>query len=79
MTKVRLKRLGPNATELVLGEKVILFSYGAPVAVRSDLGIFKTARFWSRATQAHLKTWIAGRATLPVGQLELETLLGGKT
>ena len=73
MSGVSLSRLGPNVAELTLGEKVILFSYARPVAVRIGAVHYKTARFWSRATQAHLKAWLpAAGPVLVVTQEQLE-------
>ncbi len=69
MNHKRLKILGKNKTELTainIG-KVILFSYGVPVACYDIYNgkEYKTDKFFSKTTQKHISQWIPNAETKP--------------
>ena len=46
-------------TEIILGDKTILFSYQTPVAYHQfGVGYFKTSTYWSRTTSKHITQWL---------------------
>lgn len=69
---MKLKRLGANVTELETPRGVrILFSYETPVAAMVPIGTipgwsenhthYRSDRFFSRTTSAHVSSWLAGK------------------
>ena len=74
MAKVSLKILGPNQTEVHLGEKVLFFSYNTVVAVYTRYGeCYRTSHKFSKTTSKHLNNWCPDKAIL-VPQETIEQL-----
>ena len=55
---MRLTPIKSNMTEVTIGDKTILFSYGTPVAYCSWDGYYKTNRKWSNTTSKHINQWL---------------------
>lgn len=57
--KVRI--IGPNQTEVTVGDVSIFFSYETPVAAHSPkLGWMQDATKYSRTTSRHVNAWLGG-------------------
>ncbi len=53
--------LGSNMTEVVLGNRSILFSYKTPVALHIEgMGYVVTEKYWSRTTNRHISKFLNG-------------------
>ena len=74
---MKLKQIGSNQAELHLGNKVVLFSYETPVAVRfEDSGLeYRTDEKFSQTTEKHIKAWTNTHRT--VTQYQIEWVLEG--
>jgi hypothetical protein len=57
---MKLKPLGPNRTEVVLGENIVFFSYEQPVAAYVMGRYYRTKRKWSTTTSKHINDWLDG-------------------
>ena len=59
-TKMILKQIGSNQTELTLNNgNSIFFSYETPVAGYSDeIGFFRTATYYSKTTSRHINAYL---------------------
>jgi hypothetical protein len=60
--KMKLKQIASNMTEIEIHQPdalpyYVLFSYSTPVAGRSDVGVFKTAKKYSRTTTKHINKY----------------------
>jgi hypothetical protein len=71
---MRLRQLGLYAQELESGPFTFLLSHSVPVAYRDSRpdaippGMFRTERFFSKATTAHINKWVGKNprvATVP--------------
>lgn len=73
MSPVFLKSMSPNATQITIGNKSILFSYETPVALHvMGVGFFKTAERFSKTTSKHVNQWLGDLrnvSTIPQDQL----------
>lgn len=63
--KFKLKLLGPNRTEIRIGDHIIFFSYETPVAAfwansPFDTAWVRTAERYSRTTSKHIGQWLGG-------------------
>lgn len=54
---MKLRPLAANMNEVEIGDTLVLFSYKTPVAVRLDIGFFKTDKQWSPTTSRHINKW----------------------
>ena len=59
---MKLKQIASNMTEIEIHQAVsppyyVLFSYSTPVAGRSDVGVFKTAKKYSATTTKHINRY----------------------
>jgi len=59
---MKLKQIASNMTEIEIHQTdalpyYVLFSYSTPVAGRSDVGVFKTAKKYSRTTTKHINKY----------------------
>jgi hypothetical protein len=57
---MQLKPIGPNVTELHVGNAVILFSYETPVAARIGGQYYVTSKRYSNTTSRHISKWVGG-------------------
>ena len=73
---MKLKSIGPNKTEVEIGEYTILFSYSQPVAYHKiGEGYFKTDHFWSVTTSKHVNQWLDGQPAKVVPQSQIDELV----
>ncbi len=62
---MKLKNLGSNMNEVIIGEMRVLMSYETPVAAivpantAPHLIAYKTAKKWSRTTSKHVNKYLA--------------------
>lgn len=69
--RIKLRPIGPNQTELDVGDVTILFSYRTPVAFRSPKGCFRTEQHYSVTTSRHINQWIGpGAQVVPQSQID---------
>lgn len=60
---IKLRVIGPNQTEVHVGEKVLFFSYNTLVAVYTRFGeCFRTNEKHGRTTSKHLNNWCPDNA-----------------
>jgi len=79
--KIELKIIGPNQTEVRIGERVLFFSYNTLVAYRPGFGICyradpKTVEKWSKTTTKHVNGWCHDRA-VEVSHFQLLEMVNG--
>jgi hypothetical protein len=74
---VKLRTLGPNQTEVTVGDKVIFFSYNTPVAMDNAGRVSVTNKKWSVTTSRHINKWLADRGAADVQYVPQEQLDGG--
>ena len=58
---MKLRQLGSNMTECVIGHTRIMFSYSTPVAGQDDKGLFRTAQHYSPTTSRHITKYLEGK------------------
>ena len=58
---MKLRNVGSNMTELVLGRTSVLFSYETPVAGWDDKGAFRTDTRYSSTTTKHINKYLGGK------------------
>lgn len=59
MKPVCLVNLSPNANQVTIGRKSILFSYETPVALHIyGVGFFRTGERFSKTTSKHINKWL---------------------
>lgn len=76
---MRLRKLGPNETEVEIGEYTVFFSYNTPVAYhKAGEGYFRTSQFYSVTTSRHINAWLSGTKALEIPQKDIETVSGFK-
>ena len=75
---MKVRKIGSNMTELVLGHTRIMFSYSTPVAGQDDEGLFRTAQSYSRTTSKHITQYLGGKDVgRVVPQAYIDSLVGG--
>lgn len=70
---MQLTVLGPNRTEVRIGDLTVFFSYSTPVAAYVPaLGWVRTAEKFSVTTSRHINQWLDGvpALTLPAAQFK---------
>lgn len=74
---MKLKLIGPNQTELHLGDSlVVFFSYETPVAAFvPGRGFLRTDYKWSVTTSKHINHWLNSANAESVPQFELNELV----
>jgi len=72
---MKVKNVGSNMTELVLGDVVVLFSYETPVAASTDSGYVKTEEKYSPTTTKHVNKWLKGVNAKIVPQSTINSLV----
>ena len=72
---MNLRVIGPNQTELTIGDVVVLFSYNTPVAARLPEGYIRTGKHWSSTTSKHINRWIGSANYVVVDQREFDRFL----
>jgi len=57
---MKLNNIGNNQTEIVIGNRHVLFSYNTPVAFYEEGKdvAYKTHRFWSNTTSRHIGRFV---------------------
>lgn len=56
---MKLNSLGPNQTEIEVGDVTVLFSYKTPVAFHvTGKGYFRTKERFSSTTTKHINKWL---------------------
>lgn len=60
---VKLRIVGPNQTEIRIGEKLLFFSYETLVAVYVNGECFRTNETYSKITTKHLNNWCPDNCT----------------
>lgn len=74
----QLKRIDKtSATELVIGDKTILYSYSTPVAFiynQSTKRCFVTTHKWSVTTTKHINKWLCDHYQTNVTRISQEAL-----
>lgn len=74
---MKLNKLGPNKTEVQIGNVVVFFSYNTPVAAQlSDGKYVRTNKKWSVTTSKHINQWLGGVRAEEVEQCALDFLAG---
>jgi hypothetical protein len=83
---VKILKSGPNQTEVLVGSKILFFSYETLVGlliqgdVRFGFGLYITNQKYSKTTSGHLNKWLASQPSVltvrEVPQAELEELAG---
>jgi Leu/Phe-tRNA-protein transferase len=59
---MKVKIIGPNQSELVMGNKTVLFSYSIPVAAKVGNKFYRTNKFHSKTINHHINQWLKGCA-----------------
>jgi hypothetical protein len=72
---MKVKNVGSNMTELVLGDVVVLFSYETPVAASTESGYIKTDEKYSSTTTKHVNKWLEGVNAKIVPQATINSLV----
>lgn len=73
---MKLRQIGPNQTELYVGDTVVFFSYETPVAALvPGRGYLRTDQKWSATTSKHINRWLEGVNATLVPQAELDALI----
>ena len=73
---MKLRIVGPNQTEITVGDKVVLFSYETPVAAHvQGRGYIRTAKHYSQTTSRHINSWLVGANAVVVPQSEIDGLI----
>ena len=72
---MKVKNIGSNMTELVLGDVVVLFSYETPVAASTEGGYIKTEEKYSSTTTKHVNKWLEGVNAKIVPQATINSLV----
>jgi hypothetical protein len=57
---MKLNNIGPNQTEITIGNTVVLFSYKTPVAANVNGKFYRTESKWSPTTSKHINHWLNG-------------------
>lgn len=58
---MKIQPVGPNQTQLVIGDLTVFFSYETPVAAQSaKLGWIRDAHKYSKTTSRHVNKWLDG-------------------
>lgn len=73
---MKVRKIGSNMTELVLGHTRIMFSYSTPVAGQDDEGLFRTAQRYSRTTSKHITQYLGKDVGRVVPQAYIDSLVG---
>jgi hypothetical protein len=71
MKNLKLSVIGPNQTQMEIGDATVLFSYNTPVAAHLPaLGWVRTAQKFSVTTSRHVNRWLDGMTakSLPAEQ-----------
>lgn len=56
---LKINPVGQNQTEIETNNMTIFFSYREPVSCFiNGQGFFKTSKFWSKTTTAHVNKWL---------------------
>lgn len=75
---MKLRKLGPNKTEITFGNWTVFFSYNTPVAACDNgSGFYKTDEKFSVTTSKHINQWLDGRRTTVKPQSFFDDLAGG--
>ena len=73
---MKIKPLGSNQTEIVVGKRHVLFSYETPVAFYDDVGgerlFFVTKQKFNRTTSKHISKWIGNGEFIEVPHEQVE-------
>jgi hypothetical protein len=74
---MNFRPLGSNQTELVIGTKVILFSYKTPVACQDTETewMYRTSKKWSVTTSRHINKWLDGCKAIEKPQEYFDNLI----
>jgi hypothetical protein len=77
MSKIQLKKLGNNETEIQTAKgDVVLFSYNTPVAAQlAEGGFIRTSTKYSVTTSKHINKWLDGARAKEVEQSVLDALV----
>ena len=76
---MKLRNIGSNMTELVMGNTTIMFSYSTPVAGSDDDGLFRTDTSYSPTTTRHINKYLGGKDKgRVVPQAWIDSLVGGE-
>ena len=76
VTKMKLRLIGSNQTELDLGFAQVFFSYETPVAARiTDGSLIRTEQKYSVTTSKHINKWLDGCEHTLVPQQRIDWLL----
>jgi len=76
VTKMKLRLIGSNQTELDLGFAQVFFSYETPVAARiTDGSLIRTEQKYSVTTSKHINRWLDGCEHTLVPQQRIDWLL----
>jgi hypothetical protein len=59
---MELRNIGPNQSEVKIGNKTVLFSHSIPVAANVGGKYYRTQNFYSRTINSHINKWIKGCA-----------------
>jgi hypothetical protein len=74
---MKVRNIGSNMTELVIGHTRIMFSYSTPVAGQDDEGLFRTAQRYSSTTSRHINKYLGKDVGRVVPQAYIDSLVGG--
>ena len=86
MSKIKLKKIGSNQTEMIQGNKTVLYSYETPVIVQTNWGpdgqlpkIYITSERFSPTTSRHVNKYVKDLPLkwerINVSQEELEGMI----
>ena len=73
---MKVRKIGSNMTELVLGHTRIMFSYETPVAGQDDKGLFRTDQSYTRTTSRHITQYLGNGVGRVVSQAYIDSLVG---
>jgi hypothetical protein len=71
---VKTRPIGPNQTEVSVGDKTLFFSYETLVALNMNGKFYRTNERYSVTTSKHINRWLSGAKADEVSQAELEKL-----
>ena len=72
---MKLRQIGSNQTEVIIGNKTVLFSYETPVAAFiNGQGFIQTEKKWSVTTSRHINKWLQSNNAEIIDIVSQETL-----
>jgi hypothetical protein len=71
---IKANPIGPNQTEVRIGDKTLFFSYQTLVALNNGYKFFRTNERYSVTTSKHINRWLDGANAESIPQADLERM-----